>query len=136
MEPDDTDRPPARSPTERLSRKLRSVMPEARNGRFVNLGSVITSVAAAVLLSIGAAYVSVQVMSAELERAQDDLATAISDLRGLDRVVTQLRAASSAHTVQATERWTTIDERLERMEDRQIRILGRLPAPRAAPRHR
>jgi hypothetical protein len=123
-EEDQTPRLIPRAPT----MGARSLLP--RNGTRAALMQLTTSILAATLLSFGAAYVSIRVMSAELDRAKADLADLSYTTRQHAIDLAQLKAIASASIAAEAERWEEIKRRLSAIEDRQLEILRAMPSLR------
>ncbi len=100
---------------------LASLMPP--NGTRRAVGSFAASAAAAAVFSVAAAVVSVQVMSADLGRAKQDIQEIKAAMVPLDRQVTTIVAARSAEA----HRWDEIKTHLRAIEDTQNTILRALP---------
>ncbi len=102
-----------------------SIKPIAMKG---TAAPIMTSVIIAALLSASGAFVSVKVMSSDLERAKIDLSETSTTVIRLDREMVGFRAAKNVADERDANRWTRIEAELAGIHATQSKILRALPS--------
>ncbi len=100
------------------------------NGAKAMASQIMVSVVVAVVLSAGAAFVSVKVMSSDLDRAKDDLTEVSSTARQQSIAIAEMKATQRALAGVNDERWRKVDRRLESIEGDLKVILRDMPRSR------
>lgn len=99
----------------------------ASNGMKSAVGTVITSVTIAAVLSGAGVFVSVAVMRNDVDDASEDIKAAETTIDRLNLELAGLKASREERRRSEDERWDEVKRRLGSIETAQTEILGALP---------